>query len=110
MKCDSSLPSYLLPTDCQGHNNEWISIDATNHFVAPLKDTPCVSMGIWWNDNGIYPLTYGKTSGNTGYVYPQDAKCNSAGQPTEADCKNIGVEHHFDLLCSPFNVNCVVPS
>jgi type II secretory pathway pseudopilin PulG len=112
MRCDISLSSNLVPTECQGHDNEWLRIDATQHFVALLKDTTCVSMGIWWNDKGIYPLTYGKIADSTlkGYVYPTDAKCNTAGQPTETDCKNnYGVEHHFDLLCQPYNVQCVVP-
>jgi hypothetical protein len=112
MKCDPSLPSNLFPTDCQGHDNEWIRIDATQHFVALLKDTSCVSMGIWWNDKGIYPLTYGKISDTPlrGYIYPTDAKCNTAGQPTEDYCRaNSQIEHHFDELCQPYNVECVVP-
>jgi hypothetical protein len=113
MKCDPTLPANLLPTDCQGHDNEWIRIDATQHFVQLLKDTSCVSMGIWWNDKGIYPLTYGKISDAPlrGYVYPQNAKCDTTGQPTEDDCKNsVQIEHHFDDLCQPYNVECVVPS
>jgi len=112
MKCDPSLPSNLHPSDCNGHDNEWLRIDATQHFVSLLKDSPCVSMAIWWNDKGLYPIVYGNLTVNQtyGYVYPPDAKCNTAGEPTSDTCKTqFGVEHHYDLLCNPFGVTCVVP-
>jgi len=110
MKCDPSLSPNLFPNDCQGHDNEWIRVDATQHFVALLKDTPIISMAIWWNDKGIYPLTYGKINNTAGYVYPTDVQYTTTGEPTEDYCRTqFGVEHHYDLLCSPFNVTCVVP-
>ena len=115
MKCDSSLPYRLFPSECQGHSGEWLRIDATQHFVSLLKDSPCVSMAIWWNDKGIYPLTYGAlpdgpNNQKIGLVYPSDAQCNTAGEPTNDFCKaNFNVEHHYDLLCKPFNVQCEVP-
>jgi len=117
MKCDTSLKSNpkLWPEICSSNEDKWISIDATRHFVAPLSQTPCVSLGIFWNDKGIYPLTYGKlpdgpNGEKRGYVIPPDAKCNTYGEPTEAECKNnFGVEHHYDDLCKPYNVECIVP-
>ncbi len=115
MKCDQNLPSRLFPTDCQGHNGEWLRIDATQHFVSLLKDSPCVSMAIWWNDKGIYPLTYGALPSGPngekiGLVYPNDAHCNTSGEPTNDYCATtFSVEHHYDQLCAPFNVQCVVP-
>lgn len=115
MKCDPSLPANMFPNECQGHNGEWLRIDATQHFVSLLKDSPCISMAIWWNDKGIYPLTYGAlpdlpNGQKQGYVFPTDATCNTAGEPTESYCAStFNVEHHYDLLCQPFNVQCVVP-
>jgi hypothetical protein len=117
MKCDTSLKNNpkLWPTKCNGNEGQWISVDATRFFVAPLRDTPCISLGLFWNDKGIYPLTYGAlqdgpSGQKRGYVHPTDAICNTAGELTEEQCKNDElVEHHFDELCSPYNVECVVP-
>jgi hypothetical protein len=117
MRCDTSLKNNpkLWPTACNGNEGQWISVDATRHFVASLRETPCVSLGIFWNDKGIYPLTYGKLPDDAngqkrGYVYATDAICNTANEPTSDQCKNdFAVEHHYDDLCTPYNVDCVVP-
>jgi hypothetical protein len=117
MRCDASLKNNpkLWPVVCNGNEGQWISVDATRHFVAPLRETSCVSLGIFWNDKGIYPLTYGKLPDGTngqkrGYVYATDAICNTANEPTNDQCKNdFAVEHHYDDLCKPYNVDCVVP-
>ena len=119
MKCDPSLKSNarLWPTICNSNEGQWISVDATRHFVAPLSQTPCVSLSIFWNDKGIYPLTYGDAAvpdyangTKRGLVYPSDAVCNTFGEPTINDCKNnFAVEHHYDDLCAPQKVECVLP-
>src|SRR3989338_4945238 len=119
MKCDPSLKSNarLWPTICNSNEGQWISVDATRHFVAPLSQTPCVSLSIFWNDKGIYPLTYGDAAvpdyangTKRGLVYPSDVVCNTFGEPTINDCKNnFAVEHNYDDLCAPQKVECVLP-
>jgi len=124
MKCDPNLKSNsaLWPNACNGNEGQWLGVDATNHFVTPLKNYPCSSLGIFWNDRGIYPLTYGSAAyfpnlavpaGQTpqGYVIPPDAVCNTYNQPTPQQCANdFSVQHSYQELCKPFNVNCIVPS
>jgi len=117
MRCDPLLRNNpkLWPSICDSNVGQWISVDATRHFVAPLSQTPCVSLGMFWNDKGIYPLTYGAlpdgpNGEKRGYVFPTDAVCNNYNEPTPQQCRDqFGVEHHYNDLCSPFKVTCVVP-
>lgn len=99
LRCNSTIPD-LMPEECQGHWGEWIRIDATQHIIQPLADTPCSDMCIWWNDQGPYPLTDGRINATHGRPYPPDARCNQIGSTT-LDCK-------YDILCKDLlGVECV---
>lgn len=107
MKCDSSLRANLQPTECQGNDGKWLSLDATGHFVKLLDETPYNILCLFWNDNGIYAQNKGKIDATHGYAYPIDVRCSTT------DMNNCAGRHsdcEYDKLCKDsFGVECVVP-
>jgi len=109
MKCDSSLRANLQPTECQGNDGRWLSLDATGHFVKLLDDTSYNVLCLFWNDQGLYAQNKGQFPNDPtkGYAYPTDVKCSTM------DMNNCAARHddcHYDKLCKqPFGVECVVP-
>jgi hypothetical protein len=98
--CDPNEPENRKPTECEGNWGKWLSIDATAHFVAPLKSisyTPC----LMWNDQGIYAQTEGKINATHGYAY------NSSIPRTSSFDPSLWI---YDKLCKEnIGVECVVP-
>lgn len=121
MKCDTDLknapgPANLWPTDCNGNENQWLRVDATGHFVKPLSQSPCVTMCMWWNDQGIYPLTAGKIDAQSGWAIPPGVRCGgNLWDPSNSKC-NQGpspVDCNLPQLCqaagAPPGFNCKMP-
>jgi hypothetical protein len=102
LKCDQNEPENRQPTQCQGNWGKWLSIDATNHFVALLEQTQYTTVCLMWNDQGLYAQTEGKIDATSGYAYDPGIPKSSSADPSLC---------LYDKLCKqPFGIDCVVPS
>jgi len=76
MRCNTSLESRLLLSECTGRNGQWLAMDATGHFIKPMGEIGCRTMCLWWNENGFYAQQEGRISPTEGWAYNQSAKCS----------------------------------
>ena len=101
LKCDPNEPENRKPTECQGNWGKWLSVDATNHYVAILDPSQYSTLCLMWNDQGLYAQTEGRIDSTSGYAYDPSIPKTSSSDPSLC---------LYDKLCKqPFGIDCVVP-
>jgi len=98
---NSNLPPNLQPDQCQGNWGEWLSIDATGHYVALLDPSQYSTICLMWNDQGLYAQNAGRIDATHGYAYDPSIPKSNTAEPSLC---------MYDNLCKqPFGIDCVVP-
>jgi len=101
LKCDSNEPDNRKPLECEGNWGNWLAIDATGHFVAPLNQMQYSTICLMWNDQGIYAQTEGKIDATKGYAYSTSIPRSASADPSLC---------MYDKLCKQqFGIDCVMP-
>ncbi|MFH1294731.1 MAG: hypothetical protein ABIH90_02200 [Candidatus Aenigmatarchaeota archaeon] len=108
-RCNTSLESRLVLDECAGRDGQWIALDATGHFIAPMSGLGCRTMCLWWNENGFYFEQEGKINDQEGWAYSQSAKCSATtweGGETCTDNAGTAFPCQFNDYCSKNNLPC----
>ena len=101
LKCDPNEPENRKPVECEGNWGNWLSIDATNHYVVPLNSIQYTTICLMWNDQGLYAQNDGKIDATRGYAYDTNIPKTSSADPSLC---------MYNELCKqPFGIDCVVP-
>ncbi|MBI2674947.1 MAG: hypothetical protein HYX24_00690 [Candidatus Aenigmarchaeota archaeon] len=114
-KCDQNLPENLKLKECEGRWGDWLFLDSTRHFIAPILEMSCSDLCTWWNDKDLYAKADagGKINATHGFAYPPGLRCKSDMWKGQGVCQSgtqAQLSCQFDKVCKDHNITCIRPN